>query len=69
MVPRASPDLATLPDHVRLHGGAEEFVEKILETHVHAKTNLEAAVTKYKAAADSHRRRLVFDVGDLVWAF
>lgn len=68
MVPRAPPDLANLPDRIRLHGGAETFVEQIVETHTTTKSNLEASVTKYKAAADAHRRRLVFDAGDLVWA-
>ncbi|KAG2332572.1 hypothetical protein Bca52824_003752 [Brassica carinata] len=57
IVPRAPPDLSTLPDRTRLHGGAEQTT-----------TNLETSVQKYKAAADAHRRRLIFEVGDLVWA-
>ncbi|KAG2269450.1 hypothetical protein Bca52824_064005 [Brassica carinata] len=68
VVPRAPLDLSTLPDRVRLHGGAEAFMEKVLETHEQTTSNLETSTQKYKAAADTHRRRLVFEVGDLVWA-
>lgn len=67
ILPRGPPDLSTLPDRVRLHGGADTFVDHILDTHAEAKANLDANVVKYKAAADSHRLRLVFEVGDLVW--
>lgn len=67
VVPRGPPDLSSLPDRVRLHGGAEAFVDAILDTHAQAKVNLDTSVAKYKAAADSHRRRLVVEVGDLVW--
>lgn len=67
IVPRGPPDLSSLPDRIRLHCGAETFVDSILETHEQTKTNLEASVTKYKTAADAHRRHLVFEVGDLVW--
>ena len=68
MVPRSPPALLNLPDRVRLHGGAEEFVEQLVETHTQAHDNLQTSVAKYKAAADTHRRRLLFEVGDLVWA-
>lgn len=67
LVPRAPTDLSTLPDRQRLHGDAETFMEQLVETHVQTKANFEAAVSKYKTAADAHRRRLVIDVGDLVW--
>ncbi|CAM8972780.1 unnamed protein product [Rhodiola kirilowii] len=68
VIPRGPPDLSSLPDRVRLHGVAETFVDNILETHVQTKANLEASMVKYKAAADTHRCRLVFEVDDLVWA-
>ena len=68
IVTRAPLDLSTLPDRVRLHGGAEAFMEKVIETHEQTTSNLETSTQKYKAAADTHRRRLVFEVGDLVWA-
>lgn len=64
--PRGPPDLSTLPDRVRLYGKAEAFVDNIVETHAQAKANLDTSAAKYKNSADSHRRRLVFDVGDLV---
>lgn len=46
MVPRAPPDLSTLPDRLRLHGEAEAFVEHLVDTHAQTKTNLDASVTK-----------------------
>ena len=69
VVPRGPLDLASLPDRVRLHGGADDLIDDILKVHGQVVTNLEASASKYKAAADVHRRRLVFEVGDLVWAF
>lgn len=68
IVPRAPPDLSTFPDRTRLHGGAEAFMEQLVETHKQTTTNLESSVQKYKAAVDSHQRRLIFEVGNLVWA-
>ncbi|KAG2264906.1 hypothetical protein Bca52824_071985 [Brassica carinata] len=68
VVPRATLDLSTLPDRVRLHGGAEAFMEKVLETHEQTTSNLATSTQIYKAAADTHRRRLLFEVGDLVLA-
>lgn len=65
LVPRAPTDLSTLLDRQRLHGVAETFMEQLVETHVQTNTNLEASVSKYKSAVDAHRRRLIFDVGDL----
>lgn len=67
IVPRGPPDLSSLPDRVRLHGGAEAFVDAILDTHAQVNANIEVFVSQYKSAADLHRRRLVFEVGDLVW--
>lgn len=67
IIPRGPPDLSSLPDRIHLHGGAEAFVDAVLDTHAQAKASLETSTAKYKTAADSHRRRLVFEVGDLVW--
>lgn len=61
---RAPVDLSTLPDHTRIHGDASTFVDNILETHAKTTQQLEASTTKYKHAADFHRRRLVFDERD-----
>ncbi|CAA7046444.1 unnamed protein product [Microthlaspi erraticum] len=66
--PRGPVDLSTLPDRTRLHGDAETFMENVLETHEKVKENLAISTAKYKSAADTHRRRLVFEVGDFVWA-
>jgi hypothetical protein len=68
MLPRGPVDLSTLPDRTRLHGGAGDFVDAIHNVHKQVISNLESSTSKYKATADSHRRRLVFDVGDQVWA-
>ena len=43
-------------------------MEKVLETHEQTTSNLATSTQIYKAAADTHRRRLLFEVGDLVWA-
>ena len=65
--PRAPDDLSFLPDRIRFHGDASAFVDNILETHVRTTQMLESSASKYKTAADSRRRRLVFDAGDVVW--
>lgn len=66
---RGPVDLSTLPDCTRLLGDATIFVEALSDVHQQAIANLETSSSKYKAAADVHRRRLVFEVGDLVWAY
>lgn len=66
IVPRAPIDLSTLHGHNRLHGEAATFVESLAMIHEKTTSNLEASATKYKAAADSRRRRLVFDEDDLM---
>jgi len=66
-VPRAPLDLTTLPDKTRMHGNAVDFVEELQKVHKDAHSNLEAATTKYKNAADHKRRELLFNPGDLVW--
>ncbi|CAL9232327.1 unnamed protein product [Arabidopsis halleri] len=68
MLPRGPSDLSTLPDRTRLHGDAAAFVDAIQEIHVETKQHLEESVSIYKQAADVHRRRLIFEVGDFVWA-
>lgn len=60
--------MSTLPDRTRIHGDAAAFIDTIADVHVATKTHLEASTLKYKTTADSHRRRLVFEVGDRVWA-
>ena len=69
IIPRGPLDLTTLPDQTRRHGVAEDFIDDIHNIHDQVVTNLEASSASYKAAADSHRRRVVFEVGDQVWEF
>lgn len=69
IIPRGPVALSNLPDRTRLHGEASTFVAAIKDIHDKAIVNLETSATKYKASADSHRRRLVFEVGDNVWAY
>lgn len=69
IIPRGPLDLTSLPDQTRRHGTAVDFIDDIHSVHNKVVTNLEASSASYKAAADSHRRRIVFEVGDQVWAF
>ena len=69
LLPRVPLDFTTLPDRTRLHGVADDFVDNIHNIHVQVVTNLESSSSKYKAASDSRRRRVIFEVGDQVWAF
>ena len=46
-----------------------DFIDDIHAIHGQVVSNLQASSASYKAAADTHRRRLVFEVGDQVWAF
>lgn len=69
VIPRVSVALSNLSDRTRVHGEASSFVDTLAQIHYHAVLNLEASATKYKQAADFHRRKLVFEVGDLVWAY
>lgn len=69
IIPRGPVDISTLPDRTRLHVDATTFVDTLADVHRTAIENLGASASKYKTAADAHRRRLVFQVGDLVWAY
>lgn len=68
IIPRAPVDLnSSLPDRTRIHGDASVFIDNILDTHSKTIQRLEASSVKYKTSADAHRRRVVFNEGDLVW--
>lgn len=67
-LPRCPTDLGINPDRTRFHGRACDFVDGFATLHEQVHSNLEAATAKYKAAVDSHRRDVEFNVGDLVWA-
>ncbi|KAG7552856.1 Reverse transcriptase domain [Arabidopsis thaliana x Arabidopsis arenosa] len=66
--PRGPLDLSVVPDRTRFHGRACDVVEEFTIIHEQVHANLEASTSKYKAAADEHRRDVQFQVGDLVWA-
>lgn len=68
MFPHVPPDLSFLSDLMHLHGGAETSIEQITEIHEQTEANIKAYVTKYKTTTDAYCHRLVFEVGDLVWA-
>ena len=69
LVPRGPIALSTLLDRTRIHGDATTFVDSLHEIHQKAISNLESSSSKYKSAADSYRRSLVFEIGDFVWAY
>ena len=69
IVPRGLVALSNLPDRTRLHGDAATFVDSLAHIHDQAVANLESSTTKYKESADLHRHKLVFEVGNLVWAY
>lgn len=69
VVPHGPKALSTLPDRTQIHGEASTFFDTITDIHTKAISNLESSASKYKSAADTHRPRLVFQVGDLVWAY
>lgn len=69
IIPRGHVNLSTLPDYTRLHGDASSFVESLAQVHAATHARLESSTTKYKQAADKHRQRLVFDIGDFVWVY
>ncbi|KAF7151726.1 hypothetical protein RHSIM_Rhsim02G0024000 [Rhododendron simsii] len=57
VVPDQLPGMSVIAGHM---------AEKVANIHAEVKQKLEESTTKYKAAADKHRRVKVFEVGDLV---
>jgi hypothetical protein len=45
----------------------DEMADYLLGVHYQVKKAIEDNNTKYKAQFDSHRRKVAFEVGDLVW--
>lgn len=64
--PRVTPEIYSIRHLICLHGGAEAFMDTILDTHTQSKANSDVAVAKYKMQQISHWHRLVIKVGDLV---
>lgn len=69
VIPRCPLDLATTPDRTRHHGEAIDFLEDLQQVHRQAQENLTLSAEKYKAAADTKRREVIFSPGDLVWVY
>ena len=60
-------DLVALPMLKRVHPKAEDMANAMQQVHQQVKIKLETTNAKYKAAADLHRKHVLFKVGDLVW--
>lgn len=61
-------DLAPIPRVGRFNNKADEMAEYLRGIHELVKLSIQDSNTKYKVWADSHRRQVLFDVGDFVWA-
>ncbi|PKI68069.1 hypothetical protein CRG98_011665 [Punica granatum] len=67
VTPRGPLDLLPLPDKIRVHGKAANFIHKLQEIHESVQNNLEKATMKYKSTTDRRRRHVEFEIGDFVW--
>ncbi|VFR02491.1 unnamed protein product [Cuscuta campestris] len=61
-------DLAPIPRVGRSHPRAEEMTENLRSKHDQVRRKIEESNNKYKARVDKHRRQVLSDVGDFVWA-
>lgn len=61
-------DLAPIPRVGCFSLKADEMAEHLRGIHEQVKLAIHENNTKYKARVDSHRRQVLFDVGDFVWA-
>lgn len=59
-------DLTPLPLHSSSSQGAEDFALHIQNLHAEVRRKLVITAATYKQHADSHRRHVVFEVGDFV---
>ncbi|KAH7548601.1 hypothetical protein JRO89_XS14G0177800 [Xanthoceras sorbifolium] len=64
--PKHVLDLAQLPKNSSSSVTATGIAEQVQVVHADVKQKLEEANAKYKAAADKHRRRKVYQEGDMV---
>nr|GEV30194.1 RNA-directed DNA polymerase [Tanacetum cinerariifolium] len=65
--PRHVVDLVDLPGKINIQ--ANRMVEEVQATHEDVRANITEANAKYKIAADKHRRKKLFQVGDEVMVF
>ncbi|KAL6503790.1 hypothetical protein OROGR_025713 [Orobanche gracilis] len=68
VVPRGPVDLLTLPQHPQGDVRAADLIADLRAVHSSTYDRLQEATSKYKDAADVHRRHLEFNAGDQVWA-
>jgi hypothetical protein len=61
-------DLAPVPRVGRLNPKAEELTEYLRGILEQVKLAIQESNDKYKSRVDRHRRQVLFDVGDFVWA-
>ncbi|VFQ78099.1 unnamed protein product [Cuscuta campestris] len=61
-------DLAPIPRVGRFHPRAKEMAEHLKEIHEQVRSKIEESNNRYKAEVDKHRRKVLFYVGDFVWA-
>jgi hypothetical protein len=64
--PQVPLDLTPLRVHTRVSEGAEDFSQHIQNIHAEVRHKLVVSADKYKQHADLHRRRVAFEVRDLV---
>jgi hypothetical protein len=68
MQPRGVFELRDSEQTTTRSASAEEFTEAMKELHSRVKERLQNSSQEYKRRADQHRRRLQFEVGDLILA-
>jgi hypothetical protein len=61
-------DLAPIPSIGQLSIKADEMTDYLRGVHDQVKKVIEDSNVKYKAQFNSYRRKVTFEVGDLVWA-
>jgi hypothetical protein len=67
--PSHTLDLVQFPKIPRSSIGADHMAERIQAVHEEVKVRLEKSNEKYKANADQHKRRKVFNEGDMVMVY
>ncbi|KAL3648619.1 hypothetical protein CASFOL_005022 [Castilleja foliolosa] len=65
--PHAPIDLVPIPVVTQFSGDAEEQAARIRDLHEQIRKRIVRQNDDYKRRADKHRKKRVFQVGDLVW--
>ncbi|GKB41721.1 putative CCCH-type zinc finger family protein [Tanacetum coccineum] len=66
--PYSVTDLTPIPNLGKANVKADEFAEHIKNIYEEVQLQVEAHNAKYKKATDLHRRKVIFEEGDYVWA-